>query len=365
MQKLRIIYGLSGYGFGHANRAISIGESLMKDYEILFITGGEAIAFMKEHFSQDCFLECPSFRNQYSRHGMSAAKTLMHGIFHAPRAFQYIKKIYPIILKWNPDFFITDFEPYAYQLAKRLRKPIINFTDQTFMSYCNIKDYFDFKNYWALKAASLVSKIFCPKASRTFITKPFPLKIAKKDKNIHLINPVLRKDIVVASVKNKMKENHILVYLHDKTRNILDVVARYAEENGLLIKAYCHWPVPSVKNKIIVCQFNRNNFIEDMLQSQLVVATAGNELISEIAYLGIPAVIVPQPGAIEQYANAKLADLFFSNCKMLKTKDFCLYSLKKSIEILKETKSQISLGGKEQLLNFIADFSKTLVGAKE
>ena len=50
-----------------------------------------------------------------------------------------------------------------------------------------------------------------------------------------------------------------------------------------------------------------------MVDSKLVIGTSGTQLIGELAYLGIPAILVPEKGQTEQELNAYLANDSYPN----------------------------------------------------
>ena len=58
-----------------------------------------------------------------------------------------------------------------------------------------------------------------------------------------------------------------------------------------------------------------------MVDSKLVIATSGTQLIGELAYLGIPAILIPEKGHTEQELNAYLANDSYPNMATISSQE--------------------------------------------
>ena len=65
---------------------------------------------------------------------------------------------------------------------------------------------------------------------------------------------------------------------------------------GSDLKTVPYLNIPDVEE----CLISEKRFIDDMVRSELVVGTAGTQMIGELAYLGAPAILIPEAGQKEQ-----------------------------------------------------------------
>src|SRR5262249_2035140 len=71
---MRIVYGVFGYGRGHATRALAMLPELERRHEVLLFAGGDAYALLAPRYRAH---RVPSLRFVYGGHGrFSTAATL-------------------------------------------------------------------------------------------------------------------------------------------------------------------------------------------------------------------------------------------------------------------------------------------------
>src|SRR5215472_9225440 len=77
---MRILYGVFGYGRGHATRALSVLPELRRRHEVIVLAGGDAYdAIAPEH----AVVRIPTLRYEYSPDGRrSLSRTLGENVSH-------------------------------------------------------------------------------------------------------------------------------------------------------------------------------------------------------------------------------------------------------------------------------------------
>ena len=94
--------------------------------------------------------------------------------------------------------------------------------------------------------------------------------------------------------------------------------------------------IPDLPDHGVQCEISEDGFIRDMLSTDLMVTTAGSQVIGEVAHLGVPSLIVPEPGQVEQDINARLAEATCSRVRRLNVKDLGPKDIHAAIEDLSE-----------------------------
>ena len=79
---------------------------------------------------------------------------------------------------------------------------------------------------------------------------------------------------------------------------------------------------------------SETQFVEDMINAKLVIGTSGTQLIGELAYLGVPAILIPETGQKEQELNAVLANDSYPNMATISAKNVTPQKLDELIQTL-------------------------------
>jgi uncharacterized protein (TIGR00661 family) len=287
---MKILYGVSGEGFGHSSRAKELILFLnKKGHKIKVLTYGRALETLKEF-------------NPKPIHGLGLA---FKGSKLAIR--QTIKKNLPILIKnirgWSalnreiklfkPDICITDFEPITARLAYANHLPLISIDNEQLIAKTNIEIPKNYQKEYILTKATTLS--FVPKATFYIIFSPTP---QKSKENIFFAEPIVREEI--RKLKPK-KGKHLLVYLSKKNNELVANLLKLKETCII----YSEGIASLSKHKNLVFKPFGSSFINDLKKAKAVIGSAGLSLISECIYLKKPYFAVPIKRHIEQLINAK------------------------------------------------------------
>jgi uncharacterized protein (TIGR00661 family) len=286
---MRIVYGVSGEGFGHSSRAkemISHLESL--GHKVLVVTYGQAYSILKEQFN---VLKIEGIHLYFENGKMAFLKTLFKGLIPTSINLRNFFKIRKAIEKFSPDIFITDFEPFTAMISYSFRKPIVTIDNQHRLTQLEIKIPWKYlPSYWITRIAVAFNP---PWADAHIILSFTKQKTALK--KAHLVCPILRKEIIQAKPK---ESNYILVY-QTKPNEPLVKILKQIKENFIV---YGYNKEKQEKN--ILFKKSGPHFIKDLASCKAVIATSGFSLMSEALFLKKPMFVNPLKGQFEQTLNA-------------------------------------------------------------
>ena len=294
---MRIIYGVSGEGYGHATRAREIIKHLeKKGHKVMVLAYGQSYDALHKEFKVH---KIQGIHLYFNKDSLNFLKTISHNI---PGIKENIKNA-PLrdkfVYNFNPDIAITDFEPITSILAYKLGIPLISIDNQHSIIYQKTKvpDY--------LLPQFLMTKAIIhlmPLKAEAFICISFNNQ-RPSNKKAYIGSPIIKESIRKISPKIK---DHILVY--------------QTKENPELIRT-----LKKIPEKFIVYGYNKNktehniqfkkpspSFTTDLANSKAVIASAGFSLISESIYFKKPYFAIPLKGQFEQTINA----LFLKNSNM-------------------------------------------------
>src|SRR3989344_5451776 len=258
---MKIIYGVSGEGYGHATRAREIIKHLeKKGHKVMVLAYGQSYDALHKEFKVH---KIQGIHLYFNKDSLNFLKTISHNI---PGIKENIKNA-PLrdkfVYNFNPDIAITDFEPITSILAYKLGIPLISIDNQHSIIYQKTK----------------VPDYLLP---QFLITKESIRKISPKIKDHILVYQTKENPELIRTLK-KIPEKFI-VYGYNKNKT----------EHNIQFKK----PSPS--------------FTTDLANSKAVIASAGFSLISESIYFKKPYFAIPLKGQFEQTINA----LFLKNSNM-------------------------------------------------
>ncbi|MBW2996300.1 hypothetical protein KY332_03295 [Candidatus Woesearchaeota archaeon] len=280
---MKILYGVSGEGMGHAARSKTILTELKKQHKIKVVAGGRAYQFLKKHFNTS---RIGFFKIIYRNNSVTYLLTFFYNLLKFPFIFLYNLKFIPIILKFKPDIIITDVELFSCYLSILFNKKSISIDNQHIINTNLNKNLFFEK---------LIIKSLIPKADHYLVTTFFYPPIQKK--NTFLFPPINTQEVINASPQNK---DYILVYQTSKSNKKLIPTLNSINQNFIVYGFDKDKQIKNVKLK----KFNEKEFIKDLINCKAVITNGGFTLIGEALYLRKPILSIPIKKQFEQITNA-------------------------------------------------------------
>lgn len=287
---MRILYGVSGEGFGHSSRAKRIIRHLERNgHEVLVMTYGQAYLVLKREFN---VLKIEGIELFFKKgKGLSLKRTFW---FNGRRLLKNLRNwgtINKRIEEFNPEICVSDMEPTVPIIRRLYKLPLISLDNQHRLTHFKIdvpkKD----------RKAYRIAKLFvnrCVSKADIFIILSFT-KAKVKEKNVHVVDPVLREDVLKLKGKRGKK---ILVYLTKKDDAFLKMLGKLDGE--FVVYGYDVFK----KRKNLEFRKAGQRFLEDLRECRAVIASAGFTLIGEALYLKKPYFAIPLKGQFEQMCNS-------------------------------------------------------------
>ncbi len=134
---MRIVYGVFGYGRGHATRALSLLPELRRRHDVVVLAGGDALdALATEH----PVVPIPTLRYEYGPDGKrSLSRTLGENLKHVVDVSlggEAFRGVVRLMRKTRPDVAICDAEPWCHAAAAHLGVPRISLDHFGLLAYC-------------------------------------------------------------------------------------------------------------------------------------------------------------------------------------------------------------------------------------
>lgn len=289
---MKIIYGLSGQGFGHSTRSKETIKHLIDaGHEVKIFTYGQAL-FMLRDFS-DQIVEIPGLILVYKKNRLSYFQTVFKNAQKILTQTKDWKKLKKIFTDFNPDLVITDFEPLTAKLAKEFRRPLVSIDNQHQLTNTKIKITAKYKK--DLLTDRLVVRSMVGRADYYLITSFFTTPISKK--RTFLFPPIIRREIL--DLKPAYGD-YILVYDGSDLSNILP--ALQASTYEFIVVG------PDKEGKegnITYKKYSIEEWLKLLENAKAMIGTAGLSLLGECIYLKKPYLALPIERQIEQVINAE------------------------------------------------------------
>jgi len=284
---MRILYGVTGEGMGHATRSKVTCEHLVASgHEVKIVVSGRAHAFLAKSFPD--VVEIKGLTIKYVDNRMDRDGTLAKNVLAAPG-----------LVASNVS---TYFDSFAYLFAKRHDLPVLSIDNQQIISRCKLGKFAKegVKVDYQMTKAFVRAKL--PACDHYVVTTFFyPPMRPKYEKETTLVPPILRRSIIDAKKKAHAGE-HVLVYQTSASdTKLVEELNRVRSAKFVvygLRKNARH-------GNCTLKEFSEDGFVEDLASARAVVQNGGLSLMGEAVYLGKPIFSVPVRNQYEQILNAR------------------------------------------------------------
>lgn len=293
---MRIVYGIHGYGRGHATRAMAVLPELMERHQVLILAGGDAYDLLREQYA---VYRIPTLRYYYGK-GTQRSNyhtfirnfpSVMDLWLHGPA----MQSVCETIEDFRTDVIISDAESWTHTAARRLKIPRIGFDHFGIMVYCRpdvawydkIGLYFDGLSYRTMMGQPervIVSSFYdCP----------------PRREGVSIVGTLLRQEVRRTQASDG---DYLLVYLNKGEHQFTPSVKQALMSLDCPVRVYgVHERRP--EGNLIFRPPSNLPFVEDLAGCRAVFSTAGNQLVGEAIYFGKPMLVGPE-SSVEQRLNA-------------------------------------------------------------
>lgn len=275
---MKILYGIQGTGNGHISRARKMAAHLRaRGADVTYLISGRERARL---FDMECFGD---FEH---RTGLTMVQE-NGAVLYAPTVlrshpWEFMRDVHALDV--NPyDLIISDFEPVTAWAAK--------LSDKTCMG---IGHQYAFSNSIPRRGDNIISDA----VMKYFAPVDIPIGLHWHHFDTDILPPIIDTQLQ----RRRDLAPHILVYLpfEDQTA-VTRLLQRF---DNLHFVQYSPDLSDGTDGNVALRRTNLHGFREDLCHAEAVICNAGFELVSECLHMGIPTLVKPVKGQMEQLSNA-------------------------------------------------------------
>lgn len=287
----KIIYGVSGQGFGHAARSKETIDYLKKQgHQVLIFSYNQGLAFLSKFFE---VYPIVGLGLTYKENKLVYWDTVKNNAKNFLAQSRNIRKFLNRFRLFNPDLVITDFESLSAFLAKLQRVPLISLDNQHQLTNTKIKLPDEYANH--LLIDRLVIKSMVWQADYYLVTSFFKTPIIKK--NTFLVPPIVRSEVLKMKPQ---KQDYVLVYLTGDFQEIIKELKKL-DQKFVVVGLKTERTEGNIEFK----NFSTDTWLKYLANCRAIIANAGLSLISEALFLKKPYLALPVKKQVEQIINAQ------------------------------------------------------------
>lgn len=293
---MKFVYGIHGYGRGHATRSLSILQQL-EGHDILVMAGGDAYDLL-EPLGYDMF-RIPTLAYVYGKRkdrfsmwlSFKHMAPMLWDIFTRGKDYGRIKKR---ISDFKPDAVINDSEPWTGRSANNLGIPLISVDHYAVLSYGDWDMPGKLKKQ--LGTTTRIYRFYLGKPDRIIGSAFYPAK--PTDSRATLVGPIIRKEVREADIT---EGDHLLVYFNNQHFFTPEIEKRLTELD-VEVHAFVQ-KIPEDHHNIRFFRSDNCTFVREISSCRSIITSAGNQLAGEALFLRKPMLIVPE-ASTEQQMNS-------------------------------------------------------------
>ena len=296
--RVKILYGVHGYGRGHAVRAQAVLGELSRDCDVLVLAGDDAYDQLR---GDHRVVRIPVLRYYHNKRGRRSswltirrnARVVLDLLFAGP-AFQMVLRE---MRRFAPDVVLSDSEGWTHRAARALGIPRISFDHYGIMAYCSLE--MSPLDRLICRLESLVYGMLVCEPERIIVTAFYEGR-PRRGNVVKVVGPILRPEVRRA---RPAAGEHLLVYFSNAPVHFTPHIEESLGKLGCPVKVYGPDREGTAGN-IEFCRIANVPFVRDLASCRAVFSTAGNQLISEAIHFGKPLLVMPEK-ALEQRLNAQ------------------------------------------------------------
>lgn len=285
----RILYGISGDGFGHATRSQEVIRHLQSSgHQVIIVSYDKGYQMLSKNFAVH---KITGLRLKYEHNEVKYLATVAQNLINSPTNLKSLNRVLTLAKKFKPDLVITDFEPTVTLVANWLNLPLISLDNMHVLTKSQLD--IPVKRRADYLAAKLVIRLMVVNASRYIALSFFPAE-SNSDKAI-IVPPIIRQEII--DLKPSYHD-HILVYLTAANVSLLPLLQ--ATKMSYVIYGL---DKSAIEGNLNFKNFGSRDYLTDLASARAIIATAGFSLVSEALYLAKPYLALTIKSQFEQFIN--------------------------------------------------------------
>jgi uncharacterized protein (TIGR00661 family) len=296
---MRILYGVTGEGLGHAMRSrIVIAELLRRGHRVKVAASGRACGLLSQAFPDVVAIR--GLRISYRDGTMARGRTVLDNLRAAPAFYRDNVPLYEAAIRgFDPELCVSDFDSFAHLYGKAHRVPVVAIDHQHVLDRCIHPREVRGKLSPGFGAARAFVRAKMPGCARYVVPSfYFPEVRRRARERTTLIAPILRDEVRRATPS---LGDEVLVYQTSDSHGRLLAALESLPAHRFVIYGMKERPAPA---HLRFARFDERAFVADLAASKAVIANGGFTTVSEALHLGKPVLSIPVQGQHEQELNA-------------------------------------------------------------
>jgi uncharacterized protein (TIGR00661 family) len=297
-RRLRIAWGVMGYGRGHATRVRSVLPAILEHHDVTVFAGGDAYPVLAPLAP---IVRIPTLGYVYgaggavslpgtvARNAAGMADLVLggHGLDSTAREFR----------ARGIDLVISDSEAWTHRTAERLGLPRISFDHIGVIAWC--KPHFPAELWLRGRRDGWMYRRLMGRPQRTVITSFYPAE--PLERGTRVIGAVLREELKAAEPS---VGDYLLAYFNRGRHQYTAALDLALRRLDLQVVVY-GTPYRGRTDNLEFRAPGNAEFIRDLAGCRAVLGTAGNQLIGEAIHFRKPILALPE-NVFEQQLNAHM-----------------------------------------------------------
>ncbi len=294
---MRILYGVHGYGRGHATRSLAILSRLAEKHQVMILAGGDAYSAIWPDYQ---VVRVPTLgfsygKNTGKRSNFQTFRRNLSAFLDLKLRGPVFEMVRDVMLDFSPDVVISDAEAWTHQVANHLRIPRISVDHIGIMAYCKPK--VQWQDWLEANFDSLVYRTLMGAPERIIVSSFYDAPPRRP--GVRLVGTMVRPEVREVSPS---EGEHLLVYFNKGKWQLKPRILQALEQVGCEVRIYGHTKRGREGNLTFLPMSNLP-FLEDLASCRAVICTAGNQLMGETIHLRKPVLVIPER-CVEQRMNA-------------------------------------------------------------
>jgi uncharacterized protein (TIGR00661 family) len=300
---MRILYGVTGEGMGHAMRSRVVLDELVKRHDVKVVVSGRAHDYLKARESDRLGVaRIWGLSIVYEDNEVQNFKTVLQNVKGAIGGGwpKNVRAYFDLAEQFRPEVVVSDFESWSYLLGRMHELPVISLDNMQILNRCKHPPEVLAGHEGEFRLAKAIVKAKLPGCFHYLITTFFRPPVRRPRTTLH--PPVLRPEILAASPE---PGDHLLVYQTSTSDLALPPILASSGVECRVYGVRRDIRKEEVEGNLRFRPFSEAGFVVDLRTARGVVANGGFTLMSEAVYLHRPMVAVPVKGQFEQVLNAR------------------------------------------------------------
>lgn len=294
---MRILYGVHGYGRGHATRSLAILDELAQTHQVLVLAGGDAYAAMSSRYQ---VVRIPTLGFAYGarsgrRSNWQTFRRNVSAVLDLGWRGPICDMVADQFAEFEPDVVISDAEAFTHHVAGRLGVPRIGVDHIGILAHCRPQiEWRDRPGAWIDTATY---RILIGKPDRVIVSSFYPA--IPRHPGVCVVGTMPRRELFALASRDA---GYLLAYFNKGCHQLGPHVLNTLSTCGLPVRIYGTDQIGR-QGSLEFRPLSNLPFLEDLAGARAVISTAGNQLMGEALYLNKPVLVIPED-CVEQRMNA-------------------------------------------------------------